>query len=516
MSGVTGVSYPDKLRIEPVSPFSVSLLLPGSKSLTNRAMLLAALAEGESVLEHVLVADDAVYMRRALEQLGVSVRDVPGGVRVVGRASAGANSPQAGAGSASSATVAGVGPEAQDRTGAATPDGSAIKLFLGNAGTAYRFLTAALAGGLGCFPAVGQGHWPEVAGGSGGVTGQSTEQLPGTLPGVGAGTGAAAVELDGVERMRERPIGELVAGLRALGGEIAYLGREGYPPLRVTCRRLKGGTLQLPPTQSSQFISALMQLGPYLAGGLRLCFRGPVTSRPYVWMTARLMEMFGAKVWIAEDWCELRVEEGGYQGRRLVIEPDASAASYFWAAAALVPGSRCRIEGLGEGSLQGDSRVVEVMERMGARVEREPEAVVVSSPVSGEVLRGVDVDLNDMPDMAQTLAVMALFARGPSRFRRIGNLRVKETDRLAALECELSKLGAEVVVDGDDLIVRPPEGGVEGRLRPAEIATYDDHRMAMSFAVAGLRSDGVTICDPGCVSKTFPEFFDYLARLREG
>ncbi|MCC5830245.1 MAG: 3-phosphoshikimate 1-carboxyvinyltransferase [Phycisphaeraceae bacterium] len=433
-------SFPKAMAIEPIEPFCATLLLPGSKSLTNRAMLLAALAEGESLLEHVLVADDARVMHQALESLGVSisVQDVESGPSV---------------------RITGTG----GRLG--RPDAS-FSIFLGNAGTATRFLTAALAMGHGRF------------------------------------------HLHGVARMHQRPIGELVNPLRELGASIEYLEAEGCPPLEMVGRPLRGGTLAIGSTLSSQYISALMQIGPLLDGGLTLELQKPITSLPYIQMTARLMERFGVTIDHSEDFARLRINPGGYHPVRLRIEPDASAASYFWAAAALLPGSRCRIEALDSSSLQGDVGVVGVLERMGAKVHWEAQAVEVTSPDDGR-LRGVDVDLSGMPDVAQTLAVVALFADGPSRFRGIGNLRVKETDRLAALENELSKLGARVIIDGDDLEIHPPGGG----LQPARIATYDDHRMAMSFALAGLRSPGVVIEDPGCVSKSFPEYFEYLQRL---
>jgi 3-phosphoshikimate 1-carboxyvinyltransferase len=433
------------LAIQPISRFTASLRPPGSKSLTNRALLLAALAGGTSRLSNVLLADDSRVMFDALRKLGFSVEldEAARSVTVHGR-------------------------------GGVIPADSA-ELSLGNAGTAYRFLTAAVCLGKGVYT------------------------------------------LDGVPRMRQRPIGQLVEPLRLLGAEVQCLGEEGYPPLRITADRLPGGELTLAPTLSSQYISALMQAGVCTSLGMTLRLEGEVTSLPYIIMTAELMKVFGAKVTIQTfeeeadddevgDRCTIvTAHPGGYRATDYNVEPDASNASYFLAAAAVIPGSVCTIEQLGTKSLQGDARFIEVLGQMGARIEATENYLRVTGP---DRLRGVDIDLNDMPDTAQTLAVVALFADGPTAIRNVGNLRVKETDRLAALRTELTKLGAKAVIEGDDLIVTGP-----ARLTPAAIDTYDDHRMAMSFAIAGLRSPGVRINDPSCVNKSFPEFWDYLQRL---
>ncbi len=315
--------------------------------------------------------------------------------------------------------------------------------------------------------------------------------------------------IDGNARMRQRPIGELVDALRQLGASIDYLDQLGYPPIGVRGTGLRDGDLHLGPTLSSQYISALLQVAPFCEGGLTLRFNGPVTSQPYVAMTIGLMRRFGARVEADTAFTAVHVHEGGYQAVDERIEPDASNASYFLAAAAVVPGSRCVIEGLGYESLQGDVQFAEVLGEMGAQVEMAADSITVKAP--SDRLQGIDVSLNHMPDMAQTLAVTALFADGPTTIRDVGNLRVKETDRMAALQRELTKLGATVLILGDDMRIEPP---ANGELRPAAIDTYDDHRMAMSFAVAGLRSAGVTINDPCCVEKTFPDFFRYLERLQ--
>jgi 3-phosphoshikimate 1-carboxyvinyltransferase len=314
--------------------------------------------------------------------------------------------------------------------------------------------------------------------------------------------------LDGVERMRQRPIGQLVEPLRQLGATIEYLGEEGYPPLRVHGGGLQGGEVEIGSTLSSQFITALLMVGPYMRDGLGIRFTGPVTSQPYVAMTLGLMATFGIRAEIDEAFTRIDVAPGKYQAIDYHIEPDASNASYFLAAAAILPGSQCTIEGLGKGSLQGDVGFADVLAQMGAGLTFGSDFITVLGPREGDKLRGIDVDLNHMPDMAQTLAVVALFADGPTSIRNIGNLRVKETDRMEALRVELAKLGAAVKIDGDDLTITPP-----ATPQPAAIDTYDDHRMAMSFALAGLRSEGVVINDPQCVNKTFPGFFDYLQQL---
>jgi len=436
---------PHELAIQPIDAFDARLRVPGSKSLTNRALLLAALAQGESTLTGVLFSDDTRIMLDALATLGfeLAIDEAAQMVKITGQAG---SVPHAG-----------------------------CQLFLGNAGTAYRFLAAAC-----CL-----------------APASSENQIGSYL-------------LDGIERMRQRPIGQLVDALRELGAGIAYEGEVGYPPLSIRQTGLQGKTLTLQPTLSSQYISALLQVGPYCKNGLTLQFDGAVTSRPYVDMTIRLMQRFGVKVSVDDAFTQVTVEPGVYQGQAYDIEPDASNASYFLAAAAILPESRCCIMGLHRNSLQGDVRFADMLARMGASVHWEADAIEVRSPVD-DVLHGIDVDLNDMPDMAQTLAAVAMFADAPTTIRNVGNLRVKETDRMAALQIELTKLGGRVLISGDDLIIQPPR---DGRIQPAVIDTYDDHRMAMSFALIGLRSPGVVIRDPACVHKTFPNFFEYLTRLR--
>lgn len=434
-------ALPKQLEVQPISAFDAHLRLPGSKSLTNRALLLAALADGESNLSGVLFSDDTRAMLDALGRLGfdLGIDEANQHVRVTG-------------------------------AGGKLPKNKA-SLHLGNAGTATRFLTAAC-----CLKGAGK---------------------------------TPTYDIDGIERMRQRPIGQLVDPLRGLGAVIEYSDQVGYPPLRVHGRGLAGGEILLGPTLSSQYISALLQVGPYCDKGLTIQFEGPVTSRPYVEMTLGLMERFGARGEVDQSFSRIHVEPGPYKAADLQIEPDASNATYFLAAAALIPESQCTIEALGRNSLQGDVGFAQVLEKMGALVDMDDAEITVCGPTQG--LSGIDVDLNHMPDTAQTLAAVAVFAKGATTIRNVGNLRVKETDRLAAMQKELTKLGATVLIHGDDITIEPPR---EGGIRPAAIDTYDDHRMAMSFAVIGLRTPGITINDPGCVAKTFPDFFQYLTRLK--
>ncbi len=425
MPGSMPTQLPDLLTIRPIPAFDAVVRIPGSKSLTNRALLLAALADGPSTLTNVLFADDTRLMMDALRALGV-VLDI--------------DEPN------STVTIHG--------RGGALPATDAT-LFLGNAGTAMRFLTGACA----------------------------------ASPGLTA-------TLDGIPRMRERPIGELVEMLRHFSCNIEYTGHSGYPPLRITGQAIAGGSITLTPTLSSQYISALIQIGPLMRKGLHITFDGPVTSAPYVAMTCRLMQQFGIDASFADDHTAVTVPTGAYKPCNYAVEPDASNASYFLAAAAATR-SRIHIPDLDSHSLQGDARFAQVLQQM-----RRPDGT----------LAGIDADLNDIPDAAMTIATLAVLADGPTTIRNVGNWRVKETDRMAAMQTELTKLGAGVRVLGDDITITPPPGG---RITPPTggIDTYDDHRMAMSFAVIGLAQPGITINDPACVNKTFPTFWETLNSL---
>ncbi|MEM1446446.1 MAG: 3-phosphoshikimate 1-carboxyvinyltransferase [Planctomycetota bacterium] len=430
----------DSLAIQPTAAFDFSIRVPGSKSLTNRALVIAALAKGESVLTGVLFADDTKVMIEGLQELGYTL-DVDEANQTV--------------------TVHG------DKGG---PPAREASLHLGNSGTSIRFLTALCCLGFGVY------------------------------------------ELDGIPRMRQRPIGELVDALEELGAEIDYLEESGFPPLEIDAEGpgVTGGHLDLGATLSSQYVSALLMCAPYFPRGLDLEFTGDeITSLPYIKMTLNLMKKFRGKWEAHRGYRAIRVSPGRYRHKNYDIEPDASNASYFLAAAAAVPGSRCTIEGIGSRSLQGDAEFCDVLGRMGCHVEQHLDATTVMAPASGR-LRGINVDLNDMPDMAQTLACLALLADGPTTIANVGNLRVKETDRMEALRVELTKLGAEVVVVGDDITITPP---ADNKITPASIDTYDDHRMAMAFSVVGLTQDGVTINDPACVNKTFPDYFERLEEL---
>jgi 3-phosphoshikimate 1-carboxyvinyltransferase len=426
----------DAYRVIPTSgPLHAVVRVPGSKSLTNRALVAAALADGRSGLTNVLIADDTRHMLDALAALGVALRVDEQVCRV---------------------DVTG--------SGGQWPVGQA-ELFCGNAGTVMRFLAAACCVGTGTY------------------------------------------RLDGVPRMRERPIGGLVDALRTLGAAVEYPERDGYPPITIHARHLAGGQVHFESPPSSQLVSALLLAAPYAHSDVFIEIGGEVVSQPYLEMTGAVMDAFGVMT-VAQDSQKFIVPAPQrYRATNYAIEPDASNATYFLAAPAIAGGT-VTVEGLGTGSLQGDVRFVDVLETMGCRVDRQADRLSVTGPPEGRRLRGVDVDLNDMPDTAQTLAVVALFADGPTTIRNVANMRVKETDRIAALASELRKMGATVEESQDGLRIEPPD-----RLRAREIDTYDDHRMAMSFALAGLKVDGLVIRDPGCTSKTFPDYFRRLERM---
>jgi 3-phosphoshikimate 1-carboxyvinyltransferase len=412
-------------------PVDAVVELPGSKSYTNRALLIAALARGESLIRRALYSDDTHYMVEALRALGIAVTQTRerAEIRVVGAAG--------------------------------RIPASAADLFVGNAGTAARFLTAMVA--------LGHGRY----------------------------------RLDGVPRMRERPIGPLLDALRHLGAQATSDRGTDCPPVTIISDGLTGGAARIDGGVSSQFISALLMVAPCTARGLDLTIVGDLVSRPYVDLTLSVMAAFGARA--TNDGYQLVQVPGGqtYQGREYAVEPDASGASYFLAAAA-VTGGRAKVLALGRGSAQGDLRLVDVLEQMGCRVTWTADSVEVQGPTR---LRGVDVDMGEMSDVAQTLAAIAPFASEPVRIRGIAHNRLKETDRVAAVATELRRLGATVVERPDGWDISPSS------LHPAVVETYDDHRMAMSFAVTGLRLPGLRLANPGCVAKTFPDFFDRFAAL---
>lgn len=421
-------------EVRPVHhPLEATVRIPGSKSLTNRALVAAALADGTTRMANILLADDTRYMIDALRSLGVPIRvDEPEcRLEITG--------------------IRGSWPNAE------------ASLFCGNAGTVMRFLAAAC------------------------CTGQGTYTL------------------DGIERMRQRPIGGLVDALLELGAHVEYTGQPGYPPIEIHARGLRGGKVSFDSPPSSQLVSALLMAAPYATQDVYIEIEGEVVSQPYLAMTQRVMEAFGVQLVEHKMRKFIVPAPQRYRATEYDVEPDASNATYFLAAPAIVGGS-VTVEGLGTDSVQGDAHFVDVLEQMGCGVQRSPRRFTVTGPAGR--LKGIDIDLNAMPDTAQTLAVVALFAEGPTRIRNVANLRVKETDRLAALATELTKLGAEIEVFEDGLIVHPP-----GSILPSAIHTYDDHRMAMSFALAGLAADGIVIKDPACVNKTFPDYFQRLEAM---
>jgi 3-phosphoshikimate 1-carboxyvinyltransferase len=420
------------LLIEPRGPLHARVQVPGSKSISNRALVVAGLARGKSRLHGVLDSDDTRVMARALEALGASV-SIDGDCW----------------------TVTGVD---------GRPRVPLAKLDVGASGTAARFLTAVMA----------------------------------LVPGEAV--------LDGTARMRERPIGGLVEALQRLGVRVTAEGRDGCPPVRCVGGGAFGGEAEVDARRSSQYVSALLLVAPYAQRSIELRLaQGALVSRPYVDVTLQVMRAFGAEAGFGAAGA-LHVTAGRtYAACDYAIEPDASTAAYFFAAAAIV-GGRVAVEGLPARSAQADMGFLALLERMGCRIDLGSTGVEVHGPGAG--LKAVDVDMNAMPDAVLAAAVTALFAEGTTRILNVGNLRIKESDRLAALETELRKLGARAHADADSLTITP------GPLHGTEIATYDDHRMAMAFALAGLRVAGVRICDPGCVSKSWPGYFDALGALR--
>ena len=311
-----------------------------------------------------------------------------------------------------------------------------------------------------------------------------------------AALGVGTVRVDGALPLRARPMGPTLDALRSLGVAVAELGAPGHLPAEVSGGPVAGGTIDVPGEASSQFLSGLLLAAPAMRTGLVVRVDGPLVSRPYVDMTTAVMAAFGVTV-AQPDEQTWRVEPQTYRATSYRIEPDASAASYAFAAAAIT-GSRITVEGLGTGSLQGDVAFVDLLERMGAQVERGAERITVTGTGT---LRGIEADLSQLSDTAQTLAAVAAFADGPTRVTGIGFIRAKETDRVAAVVTELRRAGLDADEEPDGFAVRP------GRVRPALIETYDDHRMAMAFALLGLRAEGIRIADPGCVAKTFPDYF---------
>jgi 3-phosphoshikimate 1-carboxyvinyltransferase len=443
------MSSPSSASVRAIEPFEgpldATVSVPGSKSLTNRALVCAALADGVSAIEGALVAADTGAMVSALRELGAGIAPGPNG-----RESEGVAAP-------AGVTVTGTG-------GVLAP--GPLELDLRLSGTSSRFLLPVTA--------LGRGRY----------------------------------RLDGRPPLRARPMGPVLAAIEAVGARVEPHGQAGHLPVTVVAPGdLVGGKLDVAGDTSSQYVSGLLLAAPYFREGLGVRVATRLVGRPFVEMTAAVMAAFGSGVAVTDDAGHptFTVHPGRYRGTAYRVEPDASAASYFLAAA-VVCGGRVTVEGLGDGSLQGDARFADVLAGMGARVERSARATTVVGPAH---LRGLgDVDLSDMPDMAQTLAAVAAFADRPTRVRGIGFIRGHETDRIAATVRELGRCGIDAREEPDGFVVHP------GTPQPARVRTYDDHRMAMSFALLGLRVPGIEIEDPDCVAKTFPGYWEALAGLR--
>jgi 3-phosphoshikimate 1-carboxyvinyltransferase len=437
----------DHLDLAPIRRVRGTVRLPGSKSISNRILLLAALAAGDTLIHDLLESDDTQVMLEALRALGIGCEEERGALRVHG-------------------------------AGGAFPVKRA-ELFLGNAGTAFRPLTAVLA----------------LCGGE--------------------------YRLSGVPRMHERPIGDLVDALRSHGADIEYLGSSGYPPLAIHPGKVRGGgTVRVRGNVSSQFLTGLLMALPLTGSQTVIMVEGELISGPYVEITLNTLGRFGVVI-ERQDWSRFTIPAKARYASpgTIFVEGDASSASYFLAAGAISGvsgGGPVRVEGVGRSSIQGDVRFADTLERMGAHITMGENWIEVAGGAEAARrgrLKAIDGDFNHIPDAAMTAAVTALFADGPSILRNIGSWRVKETDRIAAMATELRKLGAMVEEGRDYLKITPPPAS---RLTPnASIDTYDDHRMAMCFSLAALGGVAVRINDPACVAKTFPEYFDVLASIAE-
>lgn len=421
------------LTLEPIAKVNGEVHLPGSKSISNRVLLLAALAEGTTQISNLLDSDDVRHMLNALTSLGVNYTLSP---------------------CRTECKVQGLG--------GLFSHPHAITLFLGNAGTAMRPLTAALA------------------------------------------ASSVDVTLTGEPRMYERPIGHLVDALQQWHAEINYLQQDGFPPLRIKGQPLNGGTIKIDGSISSQFLTAVLMVAPLLNGNSEIEIIGELVSKPYIDITLALMQRFGVDV-VNHGYQRFSIS-GNQQYRspgKWLVEGDASSASYFLAAAAIKGGS-IKVTGIGKHAVQGDIHFADALEAMGADVEWADDYIKVTR----NTLNGIDRDYNAIPDAAMTIATAALFAEGPTIIRNVYNWRVKETDRLAAMATELRKVGAEVEEGHDYLKIVPPS-----QLKHASIATYNDHRMAMCFSLVALSDTAVTIEDPDCTAKTFPDYFSVFQQL---
>ncbi|NQY87692.1 MAG: 3-phosphoshikimate 1-carboxyvinyltransferase [Colwellia sp.] len=423
----------EQLTLNPIGRINGEIFLPGSKSLSNRALLIAALANGVTKITNLLVSDDINHMLNALKSLGIKYTLSDCGTEC---------------------TV--IGNNGFFKTK------EPLELFLGNAGTAMRPLCAALAASEG-------------------------EYI-----------------LTGEPRMKERPIGHLGDALAQLGAEIEYLENKNYPPVKITGKALTGNTVSIDGSISSQFLTAILMIAPLLETDTDIEIDGELVSKPYIDITLDIMQRFGVNVQ-NNDYKSFNVKGGqSYQAlERYMVEGDASSASYFLAAGA-IKGGEITVHGVGKLSVQGDKHFADVLEKMGAEVTWANESITVV----GKPLTAVDMDMNHIPDAAMTIATTALFATGTTTIRNVYNWRVKETDRLSAMATELRKVGAEVIEGEDYISITPPKF-----IKHAEIDTYDDHRIAMCFSLVALSDSPVTINDPKCTAKTFPDYFTKLAQV---
>lgn len=422
-----------QLRLEPVEKVSGVVNIPGSKSISNRALLLATLAKGKTTLTNLLDSDDIRYMLASLKQLGVQYE------------------------LSDNNTVCEL-----EGLGKPITAKQAETLFLGNAGTAMRPLCAALTLGSGEFT------------------------------------------LTGEPRMEERPIGDLVDSLRQLGANVTYLKNDGFPPLTINADGLNGGEVEIAGDLSSQFLTALLMVAPLTKDSVNINIKGELVSKPYIDITIALMAQFGVEV-INHDYRRFEIKSGQQyvSPGKVLVEGDASSASYFLAAGA-IQGGEVKVTGVGKLSIQGDVKFADVLEKMGADIEWGDDYIISRQAK----LTAVDLDMNHIPDAAMTIATAALFAEGTTKITNIYNWRIKETDRLAAMATELRKVGATVEEGHDYISVTPP-----AELNTADIDTYNDHRMAMCFSMMAFAPCGITINDPDCTSKTFPTYFSEFARL---
>ena len=421
------------IEIKPAGKIKAEVSVPGSKSITQRALIAAALADGESTLIGPLESEDTQYTAGALQQMGVTVDKEKHRWTVLGNGGK-----------------------------IATPG---KEIFLGNNGTATRFLTSVAALGTGIF------------------------------------------KISGDERMAERPILPLMQALKGWGVDIASINNNGCPPLLIKADGLSGGKTILPEGKSSQYLSSLLLVGPYARQEAELDVEGEILSLPYVFMTLAVMDAFGIRVEANEALNSYKIPQGIYNAREYAIEGDASNASYFYAAAA-VTGGKVTVPNVPVPSLQGDAAFVALLARMGCQINKTGEGLMVSGP---EELKGITIDMADMPDVVPTLAVVASQAKGRTTIKNIAHLRIKECDRLHVMAVELAKMGVRVRELDDALIIegKDPDLPMHG----AEINTYNDHRIAMSFAVAGLTVPGVKVLGEECVAKSFPDFWERFALL---